>query len=87
MPELDLAHQPWLEHAMTMALEPGRDALRRGRHVSLDRRAVYAAAYAVGRLQAWYDALQTTAPVFLAEIAAVGVADGRASYTPTHPVG
>ena len=78
--EVDVPNQPWLEHAMVMAIEPGGDALRLARHIALDRRAVYVAAYAYGRLQAWYSALHHNAPTVLHEAAEAGRLAGAAAY-------
>ena len=76
----ELAHQPWLEHSMTMAMEPGRDALRVARTVDLEVRAVYAAGYALGRLLAWQAYVLQRAPAFLQEALTMGVAAGTQSY-------
>ena len=81
----DLAHQPWLEHSMTMAMEPGRNALRLARTVDVEVRAVYAAAYALGRLLAWQAYVLHKAPAFLQDALTLGIAAGTQSYrAPKH---
>lgn len=84
-PERDLPYQPWLEHSLSVALDPAKDGLRQSRAVGVHAAAVYAAGFALGKLLAWQAHFLQAGPELLHEPMQQGLEAGRKSYKPLVP--
>lgn len=78
--ERELPHQPWLEHSLSLVVDPCKTPLRLARGVNLDIRAVYVTGYVLGRLLEWQRCLTKRAPDFLRDAMENGIKAGAMSY-------
>lgn len=78
--ERDLPHQPWLEHSLSLVVDPCKAPLRLSRGVALEVRAVYVTGYVLGRLLEWHRCLTKRAPDDLKEAMENGIKAGSMSY-------